>query len=518
MKLDGSGVQFFLSQMFDRVSSEGISRTALFDYPILYDVTADMSGHVVLIPAHERPTANEKTKNALFVCMGEPALQALREAGLPVITVRDEVTFQHLYNKMQSVFVRNDRMEAQMHAYVTTHAGFQPLIETCSQATGFPCTLIDEQYHVVCRSTPRNGEGETGMSLGGEDLDEMLESEIVDLFMASRDYRNMRSARNVFAVPGSGNLLMKNVFQGDKLVGSLAVQHEGSILSARFARFLLNYLCSFVEDMYARIGSFKSAEVGRDLVRAAIRTIEVGEEAGYAQLEAALEESGHGSGNHYVVARIERSFTNEGSEERGYLSRRLELALPRACCFFIRNHLFVLVAVAHDHSATGRASLDDLPIIARDNLSKMALSRPFTSVRELDAAIIQAEAALESGSSIDSMNWVYRFDDYAFPWLVKRACADVPALHVCHAAIPTLMRFDELHGSSLLNTLFEFVRCRYNATAASEALFVARSTLLNRLERIVELTGVDLDDYSERAYLGLSFAMIDVSDKVYSRP
>ena len=40
------------------------------------------------------------------------------------------------------------------------------------------------------------------------------------------------------------------------------------------------------------------------------------------------------------------------------------------------------------------------------------------------------------------------------------------------------------------------------------SLFVARSTLLNRLVRIDELTHVDLEDLKERIYLGLSLEML----------
>ena len=70
------------------------------------------------------------------------------------------------------------------------------------------------------------------------------------------------------------------------------------------------------------------------------------------------------------------------------------------------------------------------------------------------------------------------------------------------------MRYDEEHGSDLLSTLRTFVECRYNATLASERLFVARSTLLNRLERIEQLVEVDLDDFDSRLYLALSLYLL----------
>ena len=83
----------------------------------------------------------------------------------------------------------------------------------------------------------------------------------------------------------------------------------------------------------------------------------------------------------------------------------------------------------------------------------------------------------------------------------------MPLEYVSHPAVVVLARYDEGHGTELLHTLAAFVRHRYNATAASEALYVARSTLLNRLDRIYELTGIDLGDFEERVYLEMSLLM-----------
>ena len=121
---------------------------------------------------------------------------------------------------------------------------------------------------------------------------------------------------------------------------------------------------------------------------------------------------------------------------------------------------------------------------------------------------MQATIALECGGERDSMNWCYRFSDYAFPWLVSRAVGDVPSEFVCHPAVTTLLRYDATHDTELLHTLSAFMRCRYNATLASQELFVARSTLLHRLARIEELTKLNLDNLSERTYLALSLSML----------
>ena len=525
MKLDGPAVQYLLSRDFDGVVGDGLPKGKMYDYPILYDVSVDMAGHVVLVPSHERPSNDRDMTDTLCVCVSEEAARSALEAGAAVVTIRGAGTFQHLYNRMQHVFVENERLDAQLHALVDTFAGFQPLLDAFTRAMGYPCTLIDDQFRIVCRSSPQDvrdtGEDGSGRNAGTRRAQEArapgnghapiefdpLDPDSIDLFMGSREYRYMRTSRSVFTMPSSGNLMMKNVFFRGDLVGSLVIEHKGNALSARYVRFLLNYLNTFVEDAYSRIGSFGVSSIGASQVKAAIRGALSGNGADYTNLQAALVEDGHAPGCDYVMLRIERSFTNEGSGEREHLMRRLELAWPHAYCFAFGNELFMLVDVSGGAHGGKEGFAKELPLVARENLSKMGISRAFGDMKNLDAAVAQARIALECGSERDPMNWCYRFGDYAFWWLVERAVGDVPPEFVCHPAVTVLLRYDDEHGTELLHTLSTFVKCRYNATTASRELYVARSTLLHRLDRIEELVKVDFDNPGDMAYLALSLAM-----------
>ena len=79
------------------------------------------------------------------------------------------------------------------------------------------------------------------------------------------------------------------------------------------------------------------------------------------------------------------------------------------------------------------------------------------------------------------------------------------AFDLRHPAAVLLSAYDEEHNSELSATLREFLRnnCGYVATA--QALHIHRSTLLYRLERITELTGLDLEDDQTRLLLQLTF-------------
>ena len=506
MQVEGSFVHYLLVQEFDDVECDRSARSVEVDYPILYDETADMRGHAALVPSHERPHAGVKLEGSLCVCMGADAADAARAAGFSVIQVRDEVTFPRLYNYMQSVFVRFERLDVLLRAYIDARTGAQALLDACSKATGCPFALVDDEYRIICQSVPVST-SDAGRQARPFEFD-MLESDVVDLFMASRDYRHMRTSHNVFAIPGSSELLMKNVFAKGELKGMLASRHDGTALSARYTRFVLRYLGGYVEKAYGHLGSFGVGPTELDRIRAALAGLLTKSATGAASVQSLITEDGRITSQAFVVLRIDRSFTNEGRDELEYLARRFELACPRAYCFIADKALYMLADAEHPTSATSSSFSRDILIAARDNLAKAGMSRPFTSLHDIGRACWQATAALEQGTADDPEYWYYRFQDYALAYILDNGVKRARFEDVAHPAIEALSRHDARNGTSLLETLSTFMRCRYNATHAAQCLFVARSTLLNRLDRIAELTGIDFDDADDLLYLSVSLRLI----------
>ncbi len=500
MKLDGNAVCYILSQRFEDVVSYLPARSPIVDYPRLYDEADDMSGHTVFVPENVLLDKHCRMQDVVCVCVGEKSARAAVEAGYPVIHVRDAVSEQHLFNGMQADHVNHERLDARLRAYLDTHAGFAPLLDACARAMGCSFALVDNRFKIMAQADQRSGSASTW-------LEGALDEDDFDLFMASPDYGRMRQARYVFSLPEKTGLLMKNIFAGNEVVCSLFVAHERTIEGERYARFLLEYLAPFVEEMFVRLGSFGLAAEEEMQVRAALSRAFNGDLDDCAMLDQIL--AGHADAQEtanlrFVVLCFERSFTNEGAEGLGYLAHRIELAWPQSYVIVEGDTLYALLNTGV-YVRNGGADIGQrLAQFARDALVKIGISRQFSSSVQLEAARMQSMAALAQGNIDDPMFWLYRFDDYALNWLMRCGRGSYPPEYFCHSAILELLRYDEEHGSELVHTLSEFIESRYNATAAAQKLFVARSTLLNRLDRIVELVQIDLDDFDERMYLALS--------------
>ena len=510
MKLDGNAICYLLSRKFDDVVGHLPHRDPTVDYPLLYDESDDMGGHTVLVPEGVLLDELSGRHDVVYVCLGEESARSAVDAGLSVVHVRDDVTMQHLYNSMQSEHVVHERLDAQLRAYVDTYAGFSSLLEACARAMGCSCALIDKRFRVIAQAGAHDAQS-------GEDaswIEGLIDEGDIDLLMASRDYRRMRATRRVFMLPSMPDLFAKNIFAGNEMVGLLVIPHEGTVQSSRYTRFLLEYLSPFVEQMYARLGSFDLASEEATRIRTALGRAFAGALDDYPALDQMLSERferdgmGRGSAREFVVLCFERSFTNEGEDGLEYLARRVELAWPHAFGIIVDSVLFALVGLPERARGGSVHLLQGLAHFAREALVKVGMSRPFTSCANLMAARMQSSAALEQGKVEAPTFWFYRFDDYALAWLVSHGRGSSPSTYVAHPALSALVRYDDQHESDLVETLRTFMECRYNATEAAARLFVARSTLLNRLDRIKEITAIDLDDFKERIYLGISLELL----------
>ena len=76
-----------------------------------------------------------------------------------------------------------------------------------------------------------------------------------------------------------------------------------------------------------------------------------------------------------------------------------------------------------------------------------------------------------------------------------------------HPALEKLKAYDAANQSDLYNTLKVYLLNDRNAQRCASILYLHRNSLQYRVKRIQEITGVDLNDETERTYLGLSFLL-----------
>ena len=106
------------------------------------------------------------------------------------------------------------------------------------------------------------------------------------------------------------------------------------------------------------------------------------------------------------------------------------------------------------------------------------------------------------------MIWCYRFDDYILDYMLEQSTTQISAELLCHQSLSILKKYDEENNTELLHTLDVYLSLERNALQTAKTLFIHRSTLFYRLDRIQKLTKLNLDDTKTRLVLLLSFAIL----------
>ena len=128
------------------------------------------------------------------------------------------------------------------------------------------------------------------------------------------------------------------------------------------------------------------------------------------------------------------------------------------------------------------------------------VSNPFTDLQKLDDCFHQAEFIVDLFSA-DSEQYLLTFQDCLLSYLLRQCSGKLPAAELEAQGIRILREYDARKGTDHLKTLETYLNNERSISRTAEALYIHRSSLLKRLDKIARLTDFDLDDADTRLYL-----------------
>lgn len=97
---------------------------------------------------------------------------------------------------------------------------------------------------------------------------------------------------------------------------------------------------------------------------------------------------------------------------------------------------------------------------------------------------------------------IYAFDIYVLQYILG-VIKEYSCINAEHPAVAILRKYDSDNQTRLVQTLKTVLYCDQNYVLASKELFVHRNTVQYRMEKIIELTGIDLDRRETKLHLML---------------
>lgn len=131
----------------------------------------------------------------------------------------------------------------------------------------------------------------------------------------------------------------------------------------------------------------------------------------------------------------------------------------------------------------------------------------YPDLLDIPRAYREAQHAVKIGRALSGAHAITSFSELGiYRMLLQFAESRNPNEFFCEA-LERLLDYDQQADKELVKTLRAFLECNGNLTETSDRLFIHRNTLKYRLERIRDITQIDLDDSENRLMLHLGLKM-----------
>lgn len=213
----------------------------------------------------------------------------------------------------------------------------------------------------------------------------------------------------------------------------------------------------------------------------------------------------------YVCIHIEQSEQDAQTSSDLYLVSKLTLTLPGSCSMRYQSGIACIVRLSEKETPQNVA--DKLASLLGGFVPCIGISDVFMDFQETAQYYKQAVIAAGMDTVNSRGRWCRHFRDYAMAHYFRHGTSFLPALHFCHEDVRRLM-FYRGTRTDYYNTLKVYLENNMNLLLTAQALFIHRTTLFNRINRIRELITADLDDPEDRVSMLISFKLME-ADKMY---
>jgi PucR C-terminal helix-turn-helix domain len=136
-------------------------------------------------------------------------------------------------------------------------------------------------------------------------------------------------------------------------------------------------------------------------------------------------------------------------------------------------------------------------------------SKPYNDISQTNVFLRFARFAIETGMKAQEPSHIFHFETYIQDYIITRYAEEFPAEHLYPDGLRLLIKHDLDSKISYIQTLRVYLDKAMSISETAEVLYLHRSSLVNRIERISRLLGMNLYDPKARLYVLLCLHLID---------
>lgn len=468
------------------------------------DDTHFLAGHLYLATAEHLPSRPHLEKGAVLVCIGEPVRMKYYTDRITMIIVQGRRDFFSVYQSVQKIFDHYDQWNDALFEIFQQDADIQKIAELSAVYLEHSVCVLDSSFHILAAgygngSSRSRKLGKTGDSLSQADLEEFL-----TYGEMSTDIREPM----LLDIGGDFALAVNLFDRAGQYAGCFFMSGDGRPFHSGDTA-LAAYLGSLLEKSLERNPALLSNE--RNTIRQILR--EIIEERPIRPV-------------HKSVLQAVQMKTRYVCISAHIITRYSQIPASYICNLFEKNFPG---SAAFPHNQSVAAFIDLKPLYDRDGkyqeqlnlrLDPMlkalklyaGISNDFSNLYDARMHYLQAEIALENGQLTMSSSSRFYFSSFVLMEMITNSTGGMPVEMFYSNGLKNLFRHDKHSQVSYFETLKVFLEENMNYTSTAEVLYIHRSTLVDRINRIERELGIDLKDYNERLHLQIIMKALELRE------
>lgn len=475
-------------------------RELTFKRPMLYQTGGEMEQAQLYLARADDLPAMPPIDGVAVVVIGRNLSDAWKSARASIVTVSSERTLSELMNAVQQIFDFFDEWDRNLLEQLSADTEFhiQDFLAEGLRVLGNPLTVTSASLKRILTTEydenhmPRTTEGEEGFPISwAEQIKNncLLERFLEIPFLSSFQFSDLPISQ-VYCM----NLYHLGTFFGCIVLSDEYKTFRKSDL-ALAAHYFKRFQGAFQRYLHQRPSVQRPWETALQalLQRKPLNTAE------YEALTLA-------PGEQWVCVFVNQR-PDTTSYHKEYLCTALCMSMPDEIHpILYADQVFGLMRISADAEEQHQRMTRFADILARLGY-RGGISSPFTSLSQFHSYLSQAKFALEFAQAQGESGELFDFQERILDYVLQNCAKNLAVQTLCSNGIRALTEYDRQKGTEYLKTAEVYLEHEMNLTKAAAALFIHRTSLVKRLERIQQLTDGELDRADLRLFYRIWFRL-----------
>ena len=417
------------------------------------------------------------------------------------IEVEEGAEIADVLNCIQGAYKKYNKWYLDMYEALANESGIQALLDLTLPMLGNPIYFHDSNYRIIAYAEI------TGMP-GGNDIYNIKKNNgrmpldaITILKNTPYFEKTFETNKPTFHVDtGELSYIYDNVRVGGEYWGRLFVDERARPFE-KSDYAVIGVLHGMIEKALASRNLSPGTRY-RFLEQKLVSLLE-GKTVEMNELIDELRANGWDSGDSWFCFELQLSAVDLLMNTKISLCELIELKLSDCVTFPFEDSIIGIIRVA-----SRSKTLEKIKHVLWDFQLYAGVSLMFNDFSEFLLYRKQACIALKCGIKEKKQEWVHYFEDYCFSYMLDRCMDELLPDMLFPPALHKLIECDRRKSTNYVETLRAYLENDLKPAKAMKALFVQRSTLLYRLERINEITGVDFEDNRIKTHFLLAYQLM----------